>query len=136
MMIVSMLIPGGWSITFIATSTQYKTKPAMAQGRDPFHTRQPTTPNKPASRNDHGDIPMIEVELAMPMTVNSVVRPATTYAHPPATWAALRAESSSTIPGHAQFAIASGIVVSRAPGVNWKKPASYILLIAPKGFSS
>jgi hypothetical protein len=71
---------------------------------------------------------MIEVELAMLMTVNSVVRPATTYAHPPATWAALRAESWSVIPGHAQFAIAPEIVVSRRPGVNWKRPTSYILL--------
>jgi hypothetical protein len=80
--------------------------------------RHATTANIAASMSDHGPIPSKLTPPTMLMTANRVVSPATTPAHPPALCAASRAESSSMISGHAQFAITAKIVTQAEQHVN------------------
>jgi hypothetical protein len=80
--------------------------------------RHATTANIAASMSDHGPIPSKLTPPTMLMTANRVVSPATTPAHPPALCAASRAESSSMISGHAQFAITAEIVAQVDQQVN------------------
>src|SRR5207302_7873531 len=102
--------PGGCVATLYKTSRAYSERPATAKAREPHQMRHATTPNKAASISDHGPIPMRRTPPPMLMTAKRVVKPATTPAQPPAMWAASRAEPSSIISGHAQFAITAEIV--------------------------
>src|SRR5215831_10924474 len=118
MIMVNIPTPGGCVTTLYTTSRAYSERPVTANALEPHQVRHATTPNKAASTSDHAPIPMMLPPPTMLITASRVVIPATTPAQPPAMWAAERAESSSMISGHAQFAITAEIVPQCEQQVN------------------